>query len=74
MAAHTKEEEHAFLEVTHQGHYIAITLLLFVRATYMGAILRARPVRGESHIQRHADHKVATVLIAVMHWPINGNI
>jgi len=34
--------------------------MLLVRATYMGVILRAHPVRGESHIQRTANREVAT--------------
>jgi len=38
-----------------------ITLLMLVRATYMGVILHADPVRGESHIQRNASGEVATV-------------
>jgi len=38
-----------------------ITLLLLVRATYMyGVVLRAHPVRGESHIQRNTTGEVAT--------------
>jgi len=34
-----------------------ITLLLLVRAIY-GAVLRAHPVRGESHIQRNVTQSV----------------
>ena len=44
-----------------QSSRAAITLLFLVRATYMyGVVLRAHPVRGESHIQRNATGKVAT--------------
>jgi len=39
-----------------------IILLLLVRATYIcGVILRAHPVRGESHNQRNTNGEVATV-------------
>ena len=38
-----------------------ITPLLLVRATYMGVVLRAHPVCGESRIQRNASVEVATV-------------
>jgi len=31
------------------------------RHVYMGINLRAYPVRGESHIQRHADREVAAI-------------
>jgi len=40
-----------------------ITLLLLVRATYMyGVVLRAHPVRGESHNQRNTTGEVATLV------------
>jgi len=32
------------------------------RHIYMGVVLRAHPVRGESHIQRNANREVATTL------------
>jgi len=38
-----------------------MTLLLLVRVTYIIVVLRAHPVRGESHIQRNANGEVATV-------------
>jgi len=40
-----------------------ITLLLLVRATYiyMGVVLHAHPVRGESHNQRNTTGDVATL-------------
>jgi len=31
----------------------------------MGVILRARPVRGESHIQRNANREVSTLQITI---------
>ena len=34
------------------------------RHLYMVAVLRAHPVRGESHIQRNANAEVATLLIS----------
>jgi len=37
-----------------------ITRLLLVHVTYMGDVLRAHPVCGESHIQRNANREVAT--------------
>jgi len=40
-----------------------ITLLLLVRATLMyGVVLRAHPVRGESHNQRSTTGEVATLV------------
>jgi len=41
----------------------ATTLSLLVRATYTvhGVVRRAHPVRGESHIQRHANGEAATM-------------
>jgi len=54
------------LEVTHQDHSIGIALLLLVRATCIYIIvLRAHPVRGESHIQRNATGEVATGYIVI---------
>ena len=38
-----------------------IILLLLVRTTVYGVILRAHPVCGESHIQRNANGEVATI-------------
>jgi len=35
------------------------------RHVYMGVVLRAHPVRGESHIQRNANREVATLLLGV---------
>ena len=42
----------------HQDHYIIACL----RQIYKGAILRAHPVRGESHIQCNANREVTTPL------------
>ena len=39
-------------------HFIIYPLLVLVRTTYM-CVLRARPIRGESHIQRNANREVA---------------
>jgi len=55
----------ALLEITHHDHCIGITLLLLVHATYIGVILAAHPVRGESQIQRNANREVATPLRAL---------
>jgi len=37
------------------------TLEIMLRHIYMGVVLRAHPVRGESRIQRNANGEVATV-------------
>jgi len=50
----------------HQRLHAAITLLLLVRATYMGVVLRAHPVRGESHIQRNTNREFATAPTAAI--------
>jgi len=45
-------------EITrHEDSIIACSHLV-----YMGAVLCAHPVRGESHIQRNTNGEVATVL------------
>ena len=54
-----------------------VTLLLLVRATYIyiGAILHAHPVHGESHIQRNTNWEVATVGLVRPFWlrlPVPG--
>jgi len=42
---------------------------LFALRTYrMGAILRAHPVRSESHIQRHTDREVTTMRLFKEVW------
>jgi len=43
-----------------QSSHATITVLLLVRSTYMGVVLRSHPVRGEPHIQRNANREVAT--------------
>jgi len=43
-----------------------ITLLLLVRTTYMGVVLRTYPVRGEPRIQRNASGVVATTSLFTM--------
>jgi len=42
-----------------------ITLLLLVHALYMDVILRAHPVRGESHIQRNVNRQIGTVSLFI---------
>jgi len=48
--------QQATIEFTCHDHSIIACL----RHVYIGAVLRAHPVRGESHIQRNANGKVAT--------------
>jgi len=38
------------------------SIIALSRHVYMGVVLRAHPVRGESHIQRNANGEVATQL------------
>jgi len=47
----------ATTEFTRQYHSITAGL----RHVYMGVVLRAYPVRGESHIQRNASGEFTTV-------------
>jgi len=47
-------------EITRQNHSIACSLHI-----YIGAVLRAHPVRGKSHIQRNATGKVVTTCTSV---------
>ena len=49
--------QQATIEITWQDHFIIASS----RHIYMGVILHAHPVRGESHIQRNANGEVATV-------------
>ena len=56
----------ALLEVTHQDHSIGITLLLFVRATYI-FVLRAHPVRGESQSTQHHRRGCNTINVLYIH-------
>jgi len=49
------------IEITCRDHCI----IACSRHIYMGVILRAHPVRGESHIQRNANGEVATQLMQV---------
>ena len=53
--------QQATKEITHSAH----SIIACSRHMYMGAILRAHPIRGDSHIQRNADREVATVLYLV---------
>ena len=41
---------------------------LFMPHIYMGIVLRAHPVRGESHIQRNAKGEVATTSLLFYNW------
>jgi len=50
--------QQATIEITCHGHpVIACSCHI-----YMGVILRAHPIRGESHIQRNANREVATYI------------
>ena len=49
--------QQATMEIPRRAHSISACL----RHIYMGVILRAHPVRGESHILRNANGKVATL-------------
>jgi len=51
--------QQATIEITRRDHSV-IACSLHVHKC---AIVRAHPVRGESHIQRHADREVATVAL-----------
>ena len=42
-------------------HVVIILFLLFVPHVYMGVVLHAHPVRGESHIQHNTNWEVATL-------------
>jgi len=55
--ARTASAQSFTIEITRRGHSIAACS----RHMHMGVILRAPPVRGESHIQRNANREVATV-------------
>ena len=44
------------IEITRRDH----SIITCSCQTYVGVILRAHPVRGESHIQRKANREVAT--------------
>jgi len=47
----------ASLEVTHQDH----SIIACSRSTHIISVLRAHPVRGESHNQRNTTGEVATL-------------
>ena len=53
------------IEITRRDHHI----IACSRHIYMGVVLRAHPVRGESHIQRNANREVATAYSA---WAPTG--
>jgi len=48
--------QRAKIEITCHDH----SILACSRHIYMGVILCAHPVRGESHIQRNANREVVT--------------
>jgi len=48
--------QQATIEITRRDH----SIIACSRHIYMGVVLRAHPVRGESHIQRNANQEVAT--------------
>jgi len=59
---HMRKASHCGSKQQWSSH-AKITLLLLVRAIYMyGVVLHALPVRGESHNQRNATEKVATIV------------
>jgi len=43
--------QQAIIEITRRAH----SVIAYSRHIYMGDILRAHPVRGESHIQRSSN-------------------
>jgi len=53
-------QQQARIEITRHDH----SVFACSRHIYMGVILRAHPVRGESRIQRNANREVATTLTA----------
>ena len=55
--------QQATIEITRRDHSIIACL----RHIYKGIILRAHPVRGESHIQRNANWEVATLSLTSSH-------
>jgi len=48
--------QQATIEITRHDH----SIIACSRHVYMGVVLRAHPVRGESHIQTNANGEVAT--------------
>jgi len=46
------------MEITRRDH----SIIACSRHKYIGVILRAHPVRGESHIRRNANREIATVI------------
>jgi len=58
--------QQATIEITPRDH----SVIVCSRHVYRGVVLRAHPVRGESHIQRNASGEVATT--GVDRW-MQGN-
>jgi len=58
--------QQATIEITRGDH----SIIACSRHTYVGVILRAHPVRGESHIQRHANPEVSTMVCEIAMQPL----
>jgi len=58
--------QQATIEITRRDH----SMMACSRHKNMGVVLRAHPVRGESHIQRNANGEVATIpdLVKTQLW------
>jgi len=56
--------QQATIEITRRNH----SVIACSRRIYIGVILRAHPVRGESHIKRNANPEVAAVLCCDQSW------
>jgi len=53
--------QQATIEITGRDH----SIIACSRHRYVGVILRAHPVRGESHIQRHANPEASTMVCEI---------
>jgi len=55
--------QQATIEITWWDH----SIIACSRHKYMGIVVCAHPVRGESHIQRNANREAATLLLTTLH-------
>ena len=58
--------QQATIEIIRCTH----SIIAYLCHIHMGVVLRAHPVRGESHIQRDANGEVATLFISMIGFKV----